>query len=413
MKLKRLPPEERTTHRPLSLSTSSDKRGSAKSNEKNTDLFESNSVFGSEGLELLTACQLSDKRSSREQKSQSSMDPFNDIINKVLRIERSQQSNPDAARSAGVVSGNDGTNEGGDLLQDNFDEIIAKVELPPQSEDLIPCSELPAPHPDRNRTLTEQNTSSCAAAMTNEPRYVPRQMTAASSTADIFEYCGYSAGKSVRKTPSSGTTSGNSDKENTVSHQRKHDEEDRRDKKNVSGKSSDGKAGREKIASKNNASQEKRGSFDRAADIAEKMSSRTEIDGLAGAPSQPDGDGKARGRAGDGNKTNTKDLSAEYDTLMDITLQQVRLKMIEEDLFGCAAPGRAEKLSSRDNSPFAEEHRTPRKRKKRGYEKNAASSQVSLLPARFFSNFVVAAAQAGFNFHLPAGPQTPFAEKSE
>lgn len=362
----------------------SQRRGSATLSGKNTnsDLFESNSIFNPEGLELLTLQQPSGKS-----KSPDSMDPFNDIINKVMLIDRSQQNNPDACRSTGGAAprtnGDDETGQRDenvcDLLQDNFDEVIANIELP-QSEDVISGH-----NPDRNlnRTLTGQNASSCP-AMTNEPRGAPTRhnpMVPASSTVDIFESCGYTAaGKGAKKTQPSGT-SGNSDKENTVSQQRKHDhaEEDRRDKKNVGVRSPDGKAAdrERRLASKNNVPPEKRGSFDRVAELTEgRSSSRTEeINGPAGSPSHP---------RESNDESSAKERSSEYDTIVNITLQQARLKMFEEDLFG-AAPARevtAEKRSPRDNS-LAEEQRTPRKRKIAAHERNAAS-QVSACVRVFF-----------------------------
>ncbi|XP_032687329.1 uncharacterized protein LOC116851724 isoform X2 [Odontomachus brunneus] len=382
-------------HRHSSFSTNSSegaKRGSAKSNEKNTEselFFESNSIFNSEGLEQLVVRQSSDKsnKGRKEQESSNSIDPLaDDIVNKVLQINRPQQSNPAACRSTGVTSrvNDDGTNQKDkseryeyNLLQDNFDEIIASVELP-QSEDVVPCSELPAHrNSDRNlsRTLTEQNTSSCP-AMTNESRDVARhgQMKPASSTADIFEYCGYSGGKSVKKAhPTS--TSGNSNKENIVSHgQRKHDhaEEDRRDKKNVAARSPDSidKAGREKSVSRNNVSQEKRGPFDRT-EMTERTS-RMEINVPVGSTSQADHDGRVQERAN--NESNAKDFSS--DSLMNITQHQDQLRMIEEDLFGIAPAwidAKASKTSSDDS--LREEQRTPKKRKKGGVHKKNATSQ--------------------------------------
>ncbi|XP_014472771.1 PREDICTED: uncharacterized protein LOC106743441 isoform X2 [Dinoponera quadriceps] len=376
----RLASEKKTSFRRFpstltSTSRESDKRGSVKLNENTTTIdsdlfFESNSIFNSEVLEQLSA-RPSIGRSSHSRKSQSSMDPFNDdIISKVLQIDR----------STGVASRVDGDEtsqrDERNSLQDNFDEAFANVELP-QSEDVIPCSELPAarrnPHRNLNRTLTEQNTSSCP-AMTNEPA---RQMTAASSTADISGYCG----KSAKKTQLN-NTSENSDKENTHG-QRKHDhaEEDRRDKKNITARRPDDK-GREKVMSKNNVSQEKRVSFDRVAEATGRMSSRMEkeINVPASSASQlrvdDDDDGKAQGRStSDDHESNAKDFSSA--SLMDITMQQYRLRIIEEDLFGVALTRPAAKPEKRNlpDDSFREEQRTPKKRKKGAHERSNAGSQ--------------------------------------
>lgn len=399
--------EKMTTHRRSSFSTNSsegEKRGSAKLSEKNTEsdlFFESNSMFNSEGLEQLVAPQSSDKssRSRKGRESPNSMDLLaNDIVNKVLQINRPQQSNPGACRSTGVAprTNDDGTSERDkseryELLQDNFDEIIANVELP-QSEDLVPCSEPPAHcNPDRNlsRTLTEQNTSSCP-AMTNESRDVARhgQIKLASSMADIFEYCSFSAGKSVKKAhPPS--TSGNSNKENIVSHgQRKHDhaEEDRRDKKNVAARSPDSidKAGREKPVSRNNISQEKRGPFDRT-EVTERLSrTEKEINVPVGSTSQANHDGRVQEKASD--ESNAKDFSS--DSLMNITLHQAQLRMVEEDLFS-VAPARidAKAPKAKSDDSLREEQRTPKKRKRGGAHKKNATSQVSVrVFVRFFNS---------------------------
>ncbi|XP_011135927.1 breast cancer type 1 susceptibility protein homolog isoform X2 [Harpegnathos saltator] len=389
----RLTSEETTTSHCRSLSTNSSEGQRRAKSSKSTvtsesdPFFESNSVFNSQGLHQL-ACHMNDK-SSKSRKSQSSMDPFNDdIINRVLEIDRSPKSNHGARRSTGVASRNNNDDDDGDdddegassqrgknepgsnLLQDNFDEIIANVELP-QSEDMIACSELPARrNSDRNlnRMLTEQNMSSCP-AMTNESRdAVARhgQMIAASSTADIFECSGYTAGKNVKRTHSS-KTSANSDKENTHC-QRKHAdhaaEEERKDKKNVSAKSPD--AVDNKTALKKSASQEKCSFFERAA-VTERTPRKEREINVPAAPA-------SRHRASD-SEMSAKDLSSsEYDTLMNITLQQARLRMIEEDLFG-GAPGRVgtktERTSAR-NDPLREEQRTPKKRKR-----NATSGEHS------------------------------------
>lgn len=405
--------QEKATPRRSFCSTNLPKEkecGNAKFSPKNTEsdlFFESNSVFNSEGLGQLTVRQTADRasRSRKEQESPSSMDFLaNDIINKVQQINWSQQNNLDVCRSTGIASrtNDDGANQKDkdeDLLQDNSDEIIANVELP-QSEDMIACSELPVHHsPSRhhNRTLTEQNTSSCLAT-TNESRDVARRMNHASSTADIFEHCGYLSGKNAKKAHQGSTTLGNSNKENTVSHdQRKHNhaEENRRDKKNVVSRSpgSIDKAACEKIVSKNNVSQEKRGSFDHVQVMEGTLRPEKKVNVPAELTSQANNNNNIVQRGASDDELDTKELT--FDSIMNITLQQARLKMVEEDLFGVqlARVGRKAtkaSLDSVEDDLLREEQRTPEKKNRGGDQKNA-SSQVSVRVYALLYSLVAAA----------------------
>lgn len=114
-----------------------------------------------------------------------------DIINRVLQINRSQ-SHIDTCRPLDSPRNKESKKEKISeecLLQDNFDEIIANVELPQSNEDIIPCTNQPTSRNLKSRLLAEQRTSNCL-EMTDELCGAAQEMPMlnASSTNDIFEH---------------------------------------------------------------------------------------------------------------------------------------------------------------------------------------------------------------------------------
>lgn len=326
-----------------------EKRKNTRSSEKSftmkeSDAFESNSIFHSDNVDLMLQ-QMMGLNSSKT--SGKITNPSNDdIINRVLQIDQPRD-NPPSFAARNDRTSQSKKNSGDYLLEDNFDETIANVDLP-QSEDMMLCSEQPTLR-SHTRTLAEQNTPNCL-AMTDEPRGVTQEtpMTPVSSTNDIFEH----SSRNVRKL-STRSASENFDKENTISHVKKRDSMgDRGNKKSATAKhfvdTVDKDFPRE-IAVKHNASHEKEKSFDRAEGI----------------------------RIDKGHSTSTNSVSQfddENNTFMNITQEQAHLRIIEEDLFNSPTTRKkTPKIASQDDPERREELRTPKRRKRNERNKNTTT----------------------------------------
>lgn len=331
-------------------------KSSQKSSARESDMFESNSLFNSENLDyiLQQPTRLNANDTSKKIVNSSN----DDIINRVLQIDRSQN-NANACQPLDSAPRNDimGQKEKDSreyLLQDNFDEIIASVEQP-QSVDFIPCTE----QPDRNanRSLAKQKTSNCL-AMTDESFAAVKEtpILPASSMNDMFEYF---SPRNTRKPPT--TISKNSDKENVVCNQKRHsyvsDQRDRKD--GTTNADVIDKDSRKKIVSKHDVSREKE-KFLEECNTSIQSASRLHVD-----------DDETQITTA-GNESNLKNNTFEHDSLMNITQHQVQLQMFEEDLFGIAATRNQTKTTKTisQNSPSQKEQRTPRKRKQNIQDKN-------------------------------------------
>ncbi|XP_077281416.1 uncharacterized protein LOC143908037 isoform X2 [Temnothorax americanus] len=374
LKSMRTPPEENSADHQSSRSSNAPKiekpkntKSSQKSSAKESDMFESSSLFNSENLDYIL--QQQPKLNTDDNTSKKIADSSNDdIINRVLQIDRSR-SNPDACRPPGSTPRNDITrqrekNSKEYLLQDNFDEIIASVEQP-QSEDFIPCTERPDRNP--NRPSAKQKTSNCL-AMTDESCGGAMQETPIvppSSTNDMFE-C--HSPRNARKSPATNTSSRNSDKENVACSQKTHgygsDQRGRKDA-TVNADAID-KDSHNKIVSKHNVSREKE-KFLEERNTWIQSADRLHLD-----------DSKKQRTTISGNRSNSKDDIFEHNSFMNITQQQAQLQMLEEDLFGIAArnQARATKVISQ-NDPSPKEQRTPRKRKQNIQDKNMEPEERS------------------------------------
>ncbi|XP_071554599.1 uncharacterized protein [Temnothorax nylanderi] len=373
VKSMRSPPEENSADHQSSRSSNAPKiekpentKSSQKSSAKESDMFESNSLFNSENLDYIL--QQQPKLNADDNTSKKIADSSNDdIINRVLQIDRSR-SNPDACRPPGSTPRNDITRQREKdsreyLLQDNFDEIIASVEQP-QSEDFIPCTERPDRNP--NHPSAKQKTSNCLAmidescggAMQETPIVPP------SSTNDMFEY---HSPRNARKSPATNTSSRNSDKENVACSQKRHgygsDQKGRKDA-TVNADAID-KDSHKKIVSKHNVSREKE-KFLEERNTWIQSADRLHVD-----------DSEKQRATISGNISNSKDDTFEHDSLMNITQQQAQLQMLEEDLFGIAARNQARVTKMISQNPSPKEQRTPRKRKQNIQDKNMEPEERS------------------------------------
>lgn len=344
-------------------------KSSQKSSARESDMFESNSLFNSENLDYML--QQSTKLNA-DNTSKKIVDSSNDdIINRVLQIDRSRNN---ACQPLDSAPRNDITSQKEKdsreyLLQDNFDEIIASVEQP-QSEDFIPCTEQPDRNP--NRRLAKQKTSNCLA--TTDESFAAMQETPllpASSTNDMFEY--YSP-RNTRKPPITNAISRNSDKENVVCNQKRHSYvSNQRDRKDETANADAIDKDSRKIVSKHGVSREKEKFLDEH-NASTQSASRLHVN-----------DGETQRATVAGNES--KDNTFEHDSLMNITQHQVQLQMFEEDLFGIAATRNQTKITntiSQMDSPSQKEQRTPRKRKQNIQNKNTEVIVYTITQYRFY-----------------------------
>lgn len=351
------PEEESAAGRRLRLSRAAnsleaEKRSNA--NEKvsgtiESDLFESNSIFYPENLDMLQQMTKASpaNKLSHERIANSSNE---DIINRVLQIDRS--ASRDASQS--------GQTSGEHLLHDNFDEIIARVELPQGMMS----------QPSRNHTrtaLAQQKTSGCP-AVTNEPRDITQESPITiSSTDDMFEHRRKSSATLPRN-----IVPGRCDRENVTSHNQRrlrdctNDGANRKDRSGVIDLTdADDKDAHRKAASREE-------TFDHV-DECPQIDQERDVSG----PRSADrllrvGDSKRATAASD----ESKDNSFEEDTLMNVTQHQMQLQIFEEDLFGIPATrnsAKATKAASRDEQ---RQETTPGKGKRTA--QNKKDSEVSL-----------------------------------
>ncbi|XP_011636406.1 breast cancer type 1 susceptibility protein homolog [Pogonomyrmex barbatus] len=340
------PSEENLASQRSSTGTfETEKHKSVKSCQKSPkeSMFESNSLFSSTNIDYM----MQQLDSKDNMKSQKATDPSNDdTINRVL--DRSE-SNLDSRRPSGSTSQKDMAsqrekNSRENLLQDNFDEIIASVEQS-QSEDVIPCTEQLDRNP--NRPLAEQKSSNCL-AMTDELYRTMQDslIIPASSTTDMFEH---HSSKNVRK-PYTRTNIilRNSDKENVASNIKKRNfMNDQRDREGATASvDAIDKDSHKKIVSKYNASQEKGKSEERNVSIR-----LTDVD-----------DNEGQRATAVGNESSSKNDVSEQDSLMNITQHQVQLQMFEEDLFGITDMRNQMRTTSQSNLS-QQGQRTPKRRK--------------------------------------------------
>ncbi|XP_020285635.1 uncharacterized protein LOC109855601 [Pseudomyrmex gracilis] len=294
---------------------------------KESQMFESNSIFHSDNLEYIIEESLNRCVKAPDKFSN------NDIINRVLQIDR--QSNSDARHSP-----NDGTRQrdetgggGGYLLQDNFDEIIANVELP-QSEKMTPSS-LRA---DSNRA--RQKTSKCPAMTDESSRGAATQEmipVMSASSHDIFEQSDSINDRNVDRPVGA---SGNSNKENVALGRKSYATDDVSSDRKI-------KHGKEK-------------SFDRG-DGVWIDAERHGVDNVTAAQNR--------------NLSDDQSKDSQNDSIMNVTRDQLRLQIFEEDLFGVISSRSPTKATTtRDDADLLQEASTPRREKRRDLQdKNVLS----------------------------------------
>ncbi|EGI61235.1 PREDICTED: uncharacterized protein LOC105150142 [Acromyrmex echinatior] len=363
---KEIPASHQSSHLSNALNMENSKP-SQKSFARESDMFESNSFFNSDNVDYI----LQSTKNTNDTSKKIADTSNDDIINKVLQIDRSR-SNTDGRPDS--VSRNDITNQREkdnreQLLQDNFDEIIANVEQP-QSEDFISCSEQPDRNP--NRPLAKQKTSNCL-TMTDESCGIIQETAAISpsSTNDMFEQ--YSS-RNVKKLPATISKFQETfnewitkypDKENVACNQKRHgyvgDQRDRND--SMTNADAFDKDSRKIIASKHNVSREKE-KFHEERNVLIQSASRLDISN----------DKIYRTTVAD-NESISKDDTFD-DSLMNITQHQVRLQMFERDLFGIASQNQTKTTKMNSQNDLSQrEQRTPKKRKQNIQDKNTESEE--------------------------------------
>lgn len=322
---------------------------------RESDMFESSSMFNSENIDYILQQSTKDKISKKIAEASN-----DDIINKVLQINRSQ-TRIDTCRSLNSPRNKESKKEKNSeecLLQDNFDEIIANVELPQTNEDMIPCINQPTSRNLIPRLLAEQRTSNYL-GMTDELCGAAQEtpMLSASSTNDIFEQHSL---KNVKR-PTTTATLENLGKENVASpSQKRHDcTVDRREKRNVMANvDTIEKDPCRRITSMNNASREREKFFDESSPPARRIN-----DSIQSAAQSHVNDGTMQRPVVDDELNLTMDNC--FDSLMDVTQHQIQLQKFEEELFSSpkANQGRTTKITLEKN-PSQEKQCTPQKKKK-------------------------------------------------
>ncbi|XP_072746139.1 uncharacterized protein [Anoplolepis gracilipes] len=335
---------------------------------RESDMFESSSIFNSENVDYILQQSKFNKRQISEEIAEASND---DIINRVLQINR-LQSNTDACRPLDSAPRNSGTsqrekNSREYLLQDNFDEIIANVELPQSNEDTISCSNQPTNRNLKSRPLAKQKTSSCL-AMTDEPGGAAYEtpMLSTSSTNDIFDH--YSP-KNVKRLMTIATLE-NVGKENVFHGQKKHNcSVDQREKRNVMVDPDTIERDPCRKISKYNVSHEREKFFEESSPLEQRINVSTDR-------AHDDGTIQKPIVAGEESNLTTDTL---FDSLMNVTQHQVQLQKFEEELFGIPAnqsQKRTTKITLQED-PTQEKQHTPEKRKKDTQDKEAAAEVLS------------------------------------
>ncbi|XP_018345623.1 PREDICTED: serine-rich adhesin for platelets-like isoform X2 [Trachymyrmex septentrionalis] len=357
-----IPASHQSSHSSNALNMEKNSKPSQKSFARESDMFESSSFFNSDNVE----CILQSTKNTNDIPKKIANSSNDDIINKVLQIDRSRSNTdgrPDSVSRNDITSQREKDNR--ELLQDNFDEIIANVEQP-QSEDFIPCSEQPDRNP--NHPLAKQKTSNCLAMIDESCGIQEIPTISPSSTNDMFEQ---NSSRNVKKLPATNAISKFQetfnewitkypDKENVACNQKRYgyvgDQRDR----NVSMTNANAfdKDSRKTVISKHNVSREKE-KFPEERNVSIQSASRLDINN----------DKIYRATVTD-NESISKDDTFD-DSLMNITQHQVRLQMFERDLFGIASQNQIKttKMNSQ-NDPSQREQRTPKKRKQNIQDKN-------------------------------------------
>ncbi|KAL6432419.1 hypothetical protein ACFW04_006779 [Cataglyphis niger] len=335
---------------------------------RESDMFESSSIFNSDNVDYIL--QQSGNKIS-EKIAEASND---DIINKVLQIDR-LQSNTNACRSLDSTLRNNRMsqkekNSKEYLLQDNFDEIIANVELLQNSEDAIPTNQ------SISRNLkscpsVKQRMSNCL-AMTDE-LYGAVQETpilSASSTHDIFESCPF---KNVKRSTTPAILE-NFGKENIVSHgQKKHDcTVDQKEKRNVTINTDTIEENPcRRITSKHNVAQEREKFFDESS-LAQHIN--VSINQSINRSHVDDRTMQRPIVAGDELNLTTDNL---FDSLMNITQHQCQLQKFEEELLGITVNQNHRTTITLQKDSTQEQQHTPEKRKKDTQDKKTTAEVLS------------------------------------
>lgn len=336
---------------------------------RESDMFESSSMFNFENVDYIL--QQSSQSHNRSKISEKTAEVSNDdIINKVLQINR-LQSNIDTCRPLNsAASQNNRTsqrekNNKEYLLQDNFDEIIANVELPQSSEDIIPCSDQPTSRNLKSRPLAKQRTSNCL-AMTDEPGGAAQEtpMLSASSTNDIFNH--YSSKNAKRLTTTA--TLENLGKENVFHGQKKHDcSVDEREKKSVTTDADIIEIDPCRRISKHNVSHEKE-RFGKSSPPARRINVSIQSTSRAHA----DDDTMERPTVADNESNLTTDT--DFDSLLNVTQHQAQWQKFEEELLSTPQNRkRTTKIASQKDCgpPIQEKQHTSKKQKKDTQDKEA------------------------------------------
>ncbi|XP_012055211.1 PREDICTED: uncharacterized protein LOC105618280 [Atta cephalotes] len=347
-----------SSHSSNALNMEKNSKPSQKSFARESDIFESSSFFNSDNVDYI----LQSTKNANDTSKKIANSSNDDIINKVLQIDRSRsntEGRPDSVSRNNITSQREKDNR--ELLQDNFDEIIANVEQL-QSEDFIPCSE----HPDHNRPLTKQKTSNCLTMIDESCGIIQETLTMSpSSTNDMF----YSS-RNIKKLSATNAISKfqetfnewiikHSDKENVACNQKRHGYMgDQRDKSNsLINIDTFDKDSRKTVTSKHNVSREKE-KFPEERNVLIQSASRLDVN-----------NDKIYATVTD-NESISKDDTFD-DSLMNITQHQVRLQMFERDLFDTVSQNQIKttKMNSQ-NDPSQREQRTPKKRKQNIQDKN-------------------------------------------
>ncbi|KAL0119376.1 hypothetical protein PUN28_007710 [Cardiocondyla obscurior] len=313
----------------LEMKTDKSVKSNQKSCTKESYNFESSSLFNSENIDYIMQQSLKTDVTSKK-----IMEPTNDdIINRVLEIDQ-MRNNFGTSQPLNSSLQNPRANQREkdnekDLLQDNFDDIIASVEQP-QSDEIIVCTESSARN--LNRPVAKQKTSNYL-AMTDEPIVQQTPIISLSSTNDMFED---QSSKNIKK-PSMNTTSKTRAKKNVASDQKKH--VDSRERK-------------ESLTECN---------------ISIESVNQLQVD-----------DDEMRKPKTTGNISNAKDDTSELDSTMNITQHQIELQMFEKDLFGVPAQNQTKvtKIISQDD-PSLKQQSTPKKRKQNSSNKNTRPGEHS------------------------------------
>lgn len=334
---------------------------------RESDMFESSSIFNSDNVDYIL--QQSGSKIS-EKIAEASND---DIINKVLQIDR-LQSNTNACRSLDSTLRNNRMSQKEKdskeyLLQDNFDEIIANVELPESNEDAIPCTNQSISRNLKSCPSAKQRMSNCL-AMTGE-LYGAAQETpilSASSTHDIFECC---PSKNVKRSTTPAILE-NFGKENIVSHgQKKHDcTVDRKEKRNVTANTDTIEENPCRgITSKHNVVQEREKFFEESS-LAQHIN--VSINQSTNRSHVDDRTMQRPIVAGDELNLTTESNNL-FDSLMNVTQHQCQLQKFEEELLGTTVNQNQRITITLQKDPTQEEQHTPEKRKKDTQDKKTAA----------------------------------------